>query len=1114
MHAAVWRALCTASRAPTRPLYHKVAGIRSPSSVRNFKTSATANQAANEPSKPDDAGEQGGRNSTSESSADEGLQDVNAEEAPPETLDRRQRLLRARGEYGAARRRTLRKVQQKEVPPLILPPDFLTRNVYLSEHSLQSTGRLAACLTYRDPATKQIARIDAGHEDMFIRGSEKVIAYTQRILNDSEKLSSCTQQLIKKWTPSSAIAQAELGSSELPDHALASEGPKVAVDQQQTPDLEKEIEKLSSEIAKDLLLVQQHRQPDIDETIVNDQSSRGADDRKQLPPVEKSEDASADARRHHLQHLRSLIALSGLKYNTVEDAKYTIDAGIYSEIVTSLRAALTLTPPKDVNLKNVPRPVTSLQCPKDGGSLFLDAIVQQASADLGADLIRIDPNDIAEIMGGYIGENLAWTYSTTSLLGYEAQRVAGHLDEPGKHDDIEFDDQETSEDDNEVPSPIKSMSFSIPAMLPKPSSQKSANRPKSILALLQDSGMITKDADNDNSSSVVYADAGPSSSRSSAWTDLKISSAFEAIVEAAETLRSGTSHVRGDGTEAQSQRPLIIQVRDYKELSAAPGGAEMLTKLRDVIKKRWVEGQQIIMVGTTSAEDLFPELSRAAIEQIQSDIVQGADRTIIVTPDTRDAQVTTFQEDQKSYTKQINIRHLEDMIRKLAGSTRAGLDVDITKGLSQSTTCQQELEDSVWSFACVHRLATTILGLEPSVQFVNGPQFEHAFELLEASDRAKFMWVSEENHHGTQADEPSSNEKADKTASDHQKANRQRMKDIRKTCTPHEKKLLGGVVDPADLHTTFADVRAPPDTIEALKTLTTLSLVRPEAFSYGVLATDKIPGLLLYGPPGTGKTLLAKAVAKESGATVLEVSGSDMYDMYVGEGEKNVKALFSLAKKLTPCVVFIDEADAIFGARGDSSKRTSHRELINQFLREWDGMNNLSAFIMVATNRPFDLDEAVLRRLPRRLLVDLPLEKDREAILKIHLKDEVLDESVSLADLAKQTPFYSGSDLKNLSVAAALACIREENAEAAKHTGAEPYVYPKRRILAKRHFDKAMEEISASVSEDMSTLSAIRKFDERFGDRKGRRKKSGGLGFGLTEPERDSDAARVRQLEA
>ena len=263
--------------------------------------------------------------------------------------------------------------------------------------------------------------------------------------------------------------------------------------------------------------------------------------------------------------------------------------------------------------------------------------------------------------------------------------------------------------------------------------------------------------------------------------------------------------------------------------------------------------------------------------------------------------------------------------------------------------------------------------------------------------------------------------------------------------------------------------------------------------------------------------------------------------MYVGEGEKNVKAIFSLAKKLTPCIVFIDEADAILGSRGGSSPRTSHRELINQFLREWDGMNDHSAFIMVATNRPYDLDEACLRRLPRRLLVDLPTEQDREAILRIHLKDECLDPSVSIPTLASQTPFYSGSDLKNVAVAAALSCVREEVQQAAtapqpssipkepNQAGAaadslsekisplqrfaDPIsAYPEKRILLPRHFTRALEEISASISEDMGSLRAIRKFDEKYGDRRGRKKGMQGYGFNTVKEgdKNRSDLARVR----
>jgi SpoVK/Ycf46/Vps4 family AAA+-type ATPase len=382
------------------------------------------------------------------------------------------------------------------------------------------------------------------------------------------------------------------------------------------------------------------------------------------------------------------------------------------------------------------------------------------------------------------------------------------------------------------------------------------------------------------------------------------------------------------------------------------------------------------------------------------------------------------------------------------------------------------LETSNLSFGEIHRLSSLLAGMSTEEPF--GPdRLQRALRHLIASDNIKFEWAEQ----GRAKDRPISDDKTSK---------------LRKTATKHEKRLLGGVIEPDKIKTTFNDVHAPIETIEALKTLTTLSLIRPEAFLYGVLATDKIPGLLLYGPPGTGKTLLAKAVAKESGAAMLEVSAAEINDMYVGEGEKNVKALFSLAKKLSPCVVFIDEADALFSSRTGGHQRVSHRELLNQFLKEWDGMSNDSAgaFIMVATNRPGDLDEAVLRRLPRRLLVDLPTENDRLEILKIHLRDEQLAEDVDLSDLAKKTPFYSGSDLKNLSVAAALNCVREENDLAKAHTGEHPYEHPEKRTLTAQHFSRALEEITASISEDMNSLKDIKKFDEQYGDNRGKKKVS------------------------
>jgi SpoVK/Ycf46/Vps4 family AAA+-type ATPase len=328
-----------------------------------------------------------------------------------------------------------------------------------------------------------------------------------------------------------------------------------------------------------------------------------------------------------------------------------------------------------------------------------------------------------------------------------------------------------------------------------------------------------------------------------------------------------------------------------------------------------------------------------------------------------------------------------------------------------------------------------------------------------------------------------------------------------------EKRLLSGLINAKDIHTTFNDIIVPQETKESLIGLTSLSLIRPEAFSYGVLKTERIPGCLLYGPPGTGKTLLAKAVAKESGASMLEVSAASINDKWLGQSEKNVQALFSLARKLSPCVIFLDEADALLAARRSSHARAAHRETITQFLREWDGLSDMRAFIMVATNRPFDLDEAVLRRLPRKILVDLPLAPEREAILRVMLKDETLAEDVDLAALAQETDLYSGSDLKNLCVSAAMEAVREEVRAKEAWTGEGEYQWPERRVLNRRHFDKGLREISASISGDMESLKAIRKFDEQFGDAGRKRKARRGIGFEVVPgPKEGTEEARVRQV--
>ncbi len=192
----------------------------------------------------------------------------------------------------------------------------------------------------------------------------------------------------------------------------------------------------------------------------------------------------------------------------------------------------------------------------------------------------------------------------------------------------------------------------------------------------------------------------------------------------------------------------------------------------------------------------------------------------------------------------------------------------------------------------------------------------------------------------------------------------------------------------------------------------------------------RIPkGVLLVGPPGTGKTLLAKAVSGEAGVPFFSISGSDFVEMFVGVGASRVRDLFEQAKKNAPCIVFIDEIDAVGRHRGAGmgGGHDEREQTLNQLLVEMDGFGiNEGVIILAATNRPDILDPALLRpgRFDRRVVVGLPDIKGREQILKVHSRGKPLDEGVKLDDLARITPGFTGADLENLLNEAALLAAR------------------------------------------------------------------------------------------
>ncbi|CAI6252347.1 unnamed protein product [Periconia digitata] len=839
----------------------------------------------------------------------------------------------------------------------------------------------------------------------------------------------------------------------------------------------------------------------------------------------------------------------------------------------------------------------------------LDGTIRQAvkgmASELGADMIELSAQDLAEICGDYLGEGSEPSLHSIRSLGYETHRLTAELGSEVE----DLGNPETAEAGEEAPQnsfpstgsqppfttlppliiPLSSMLKNLTENLKSvqlgheeqetpPSDVQGRVLTKAEIQLedLKISnllehiiGSVDAKRSTSNSGTESGIDERPTQTKqmgqpiSPEFFDFPTPTAqqeidlFQALPRKAATVFDITANIKAQQYPTGSPRSKVIHIQDFRELSATHYGSRIIQKLEDIVRRRRNAGESIMIVGTTCSRDLTPESSVDGVQGIQAEGDAGFFRSIVVPAETaedfrndstrrgdRDALDEMLTSVERKKLGAINTRHIQNMLHALdpRASRQISLrsefnkmnEIHIAEGLFPAFLCSR-----IMTHDEVHRVALTTLGLhliDPVCDALKWTHVALAISLLKASDEAKFSLIKrmadKEKFKSLNSFKDWTKKMATASQSaDAQARNRRQtqLSNITATADKYEKRLMPGIVNPEQIKIGFGEVHVPPETVDSIKTLTSMSFLRPDAFNYGVLATEKISGALLYGPPGTGKTLLAKAVAKESGCSVLEVSGSQIHDKYVGEGEKNVTAIFSLARKLSPCIVFLDEADAVLSSRDSGRERASGRDILNQFLKEWDGLNNNSVFVMVATNRPFDLDDAVIRRLPRRLLVDLPTERDREEILKIHLRDEQLDESVDLASLAQQTSFYSGSDLKNVAVAAALACVKEENEQAiiaaAKSAVDTPanastnnstsqllqgvkYDFPEKRTLHVRHFDKALQEISASISEDMGSLNAIKKFDEKYGDKKGKKKKRI---FGLGPTVESSEAsARVR----
>src|SRR5688572_238494 len=259
-----------------------------------------------------------------------------------------------------------------------------------------------------------------------------------------------------------------------------------------------------------------------------------------------------------------------------------------------------------------------------------------------------------------------------------------------------------------------------------------------------------------------------------------------------------------------------------------------------------------------------------------------------------------------------------------------------------------------------------------------------------------------------------------------------------------------------DLGVTFNDVAGIDEAIEEVREV--VDFLR-SADKYQRLGGRIPKGVLLVGPPGTGKTLLAKAIAGEAGVPFFSLSGSDFVEMFVGVGAARVRDMFQQAESKAPCIIFIDELDALGKSRGTSivGGHDEREQTLNALLVEMDGFaSNAGVIVMAATNRPETLDQALLRpgRFDRHVLVDRPDIKGREDILKVHVKNVKLDPAVDLKEVAAITPGFVGADLANLVNEAALLAARSE-----------------KQSVGMKEFNEGVERVTAGLEKKQRVMN-------------------------------------------
>ena len=510
------------------------------------------------------------------------------------------------------------------------------------------------------------------------------------------------------------------------------------------------------------------------------------------------------------------------------EPRYQLHQDIWNEILATIRSSLSLPTSFFSNSFPAQKVHLLLQCPKDGGIYFLDSIVEKAASIVGADLLRLDTQDLAEIGGSSLGEEAQPTPYSLRSLAYDAHQLtskqgAQDSEDAVEEEEEEAEDMETVDDESQQAGRGQNFPFALPRM-----SKVSAVPIRAIFGSLEDlfkSGKVPI-----NNVSVYSPRSGNTSMQaprvsshvSEQWKDMKMAGVAAAMIGAVETklntFRSESQseldadaqeHPRADNlssvpsssSQTRQERPLIVQIRDLKEIQSTTNGTMVIDAFLQQIRRRRKAGQEVVLIGTVSSADFVPSVSRPGFKDLQSEHEDGPARTIVVTPPRSAFQDSVLVEDQRRRMREINLRHLQDMIRQRAsGSTKTSALLSRTDlRLDSSVEYSSGLEESVWPFDRVHRVAVTALGLiELNGELTEGT-ISKALALLDSSDETKFQWAIEEARLQQELDSahPRKEDSTSplKTAAISTEA---KMKRIRKTCNAHEKKLLGGVINPGE----------------------------------------------------------------------------------------------------------------------------------------------------------------------------------------------------------------------------------------------------------------------------------------------------------------------------